>query len=315
VYVNNQLLSRSIPSQGSIYVDVQEFLTATKLTWEVRGNTLYITPGTSGRPRITAVPANYCFNGNPFFSHTFMVGGRPLTQVRALANALGLSERYTPAVNAYDYYSRGFNIPVREAAVKPTTPSMAPTSASSAPVSPTEPTSQAKPAATTGGQKVTFKNDLSKSAIQPKVESTNAFNYLPPQGNVISSPPYQADIVYINTSKDKIGSISVLFKIVDGAGQVIYSTTHTVGELAAGKKSAVYQVSFTNPSNFQITNDMLKYEVSYVEPVKQAKPVQGKPPAATTPPQTPPGSVPPPPTVQPGQDNSGFVPPPPGQSR
>jgi hypothetical protein len=243
VYVNNRLMETSIPSRGQVYVSLEDFLTAGDFYWENRGGVVAVTTGRGPRSPITVVPASYTFQNRPFSVHTFMFGGRPFVNARLLARQVNMSERFTQAANVYDFYRVGVTVPVRivQDGTQPATETAAGTQAEVQPV-----------------QQV-FKDDIRASFIQPK----NDF-FVDTSG--IASYPVRGEVNYRNIGKDVLTNASVLFKIVDGSGDTIFSEVHSLGTMAPGAVSKKFDYYYLNPVTAIINESSFRYEITYTGP-------------------------------------------------
>jgi hypothetical protein len=242
VFVNNRPMQRAIPSQGHVYVSLEEFLTAGDFYWENQNGVLVVTTGRGPRSQLTVVPASYSFQNNGFNVHTFMLSGRPYVNARLFANQVNLTERFTAQANVYDFYAAGTTLPSR--LVQDGT-------------QPTETTA----AAAVGPEVVehTFKDDIKASLIQPK----NNF-FIDTAG--VGAYPVRGQVNYRNIGKDALTNARAVFKIVDGTGRAVYTQNHNLGTMAPGAVSKTFDYHFMNPGMLIINENNFKYEINYTGP-------------------------------------------------
>jgi len=119
VYVKNKAIGTGIVTNGNLYVELEKFLRTGGYSWKLNGQVLAITEGGGQGPAVSQVPAQYSYRGNAFNAHTFKMGGKNYVLALNLSGALGLANRFSPSVNAYDFFDISSIPPSREAAEPP----------------------------------------------------------------------------------------------------------------------------------------------------------------------------------------------------
>jgi hypothetical protein len=252
IYVNNKLMQRVIPSRGQFYVSLEELLRAGNFYWENSGGVMMITTGRGGRAPISAVPASYSFAGKGFSCHTFMLGGKAFVDARTLSRQVGLAERFTTEANVYDFYAVGMTIPDRLA--KAETQDQASSDDKTDETAKSDEKDKA-----TELVKQTFKDNISASLVQPRnnffVDTSSKSAY-----------PVRGEINYTNNGKVDVQAVSILFKIVDGTGNTVFSQNHSLGNMQSGTSSKKFEYNFMNAGMLTINNNSFKFEITYTAP-------------------------------------------------
>jgi hypothetical protein len=262
VYVKNKAIGTGIVTNGNLYVELEKFLRTGGYSWKLNGQVLAITEGGGQGPAVSQVPAQYSYRGNAFNAHTFKMGGKNYVLALNLSGALGLANRFSPSVNAYDFFDISSIPPSREAAEPPA--DKTPKDDKTPPAKDTPP-DQASPdkgaTDTKDGEAKLVKFDgpagkLKDSAITPK----NDFFYDFRSGEVRGS------VLFANTTEKKLSEVVIVFKICDGYNKSLWTKRLEIGGMNGGASTGKTDYYWVNPSNIEIMADSFQYEITYKDP-------------------------------------------------